>query len=331
MSNITNLENLLLSSVYRLPSQISRNERVQDARTRSLLNYLLVIPSLFHSLYLNLLRVKWNGKVNLAVVAIVKNEAPYLVEWIEYYRSIGFEKFYLYDNDSSDGMRELLNPYIDAGIVEYAAVSGKARQLDAYNNALNKHSADCKYLAFFDIDEFINFGEYDPLDWLDEHFVDGVAAIGFNWLTFGSGGHITKPEGLVIENYTRRSVPAFDRNEHVKTITNPRKILGYSNPHFAVPLIGYREVNVNGEAFEGPLSPESRTDTPPVINHYFTKSKVEFESKRSRGRANRRTMLAEDEFEKHDRNEVLDESMLRKVPEVKRRIAYLRENGRPLS
>ena len=36
----------------------------------------------------------------IAIVAIAKNEGPYLREWIEYHRLVGIKRFYLYDNES---------------------------------------------------------------------------------------------------------------------------------------------------------------------------------------------------------------------------------------
>ena len=47
-------------------------------------------------------------KNKLSFVAIVKNEAPYIVEWIEFHRLVGVDKFYIYDNESSE------NNYYDA-------------------------------------------------------------------------------------------------------------------------------------------------------------------------------------------------------------------------
>ena len=38
----------------------------------------------------------------LAVCAIYRNEAPYLREWIEFHRLVGVERFFLYNNESTD-------------------------------------------------------------------------------------------------------------------------------------------------------------------------------------------------------------------------------------
>lgn len=175
----------------------------------------------------------------------------------------------MYDNGSTDNPSTVLNPYITAGIVDLIPWPGQARQVDAYNDALNRHAKDCKYLATIDLDELINFGSIDPLEWLDQHVGDDVSGIGLNWLIFGSAGRKTKPDGLVIESYTRRSEASFKNNQHTKAIVDPRRVLGYPNAHFAVPLLGFHAVNAKGLPMNGPFSPESQSDVPPYINHYF--------------------------------------------------------------
>lgn len=54
---------------------------------------------------------------NLGVCAIFKNERRYLAEWVIYHWILGFERFFLYDNDSTDKPEEVLTPFISAGIV----------------------------------------------------------------------------------------------------------------------------------------------------------------------------------------------------------------------
>ena len=92
---------------------------------------------------------------DLAVVAILKNEAPYLKEWLDYYLAAGVDHFYLYDNDSPDNQREIAEPYVKAGVVDYFSMPGKAMQYIAYSDAVNKFKYQCRYMAFIDGDEFI--------------------------------------------------------------------------------------------------------------------------------------------------------------------------------
>ena len=54
----------------------------------------------------------------LAVCAIYRDEGPYLREWVEFHRLAGVERFYLYDNGSTDEHEEVLRPYVEEGLVE---------------------------------------------------------------------------------------------------------------------------------------------------------------------------------------------------------------------
>ena len=55
----------------------------------------------------------------LAICAIAKNEGPYFKEWIEWHLNHGVDKFYIYDNESTDDTKSILEPYIKRGIVDY--------------------------------------------------------------------------------------------------------------------------------------------------------------------------------------------------------------------
>ena len=92
---------------------------------------------------------------DLAVVAILKNEAPYLREWLDYHLLAGVDHFYLYDNESPDNQREVAAPYVKAGLVDYIPLPGKKMQMIAYSDAVNKFKYQCRYMAFIDLDEFI--------------------------------------------------------------------------------------------------------------------------------------------------------------------------------
>src|SRR5690348_12303001 len=54
----------------------------------------------------------------LSAMAAIKNEAPYLDEWLAFCLLEGIEHVLLYDNNSTDNTREVLQPWIDAGFAE---------------------------------------------------------------------------------------------------------------------------------------------------------------------------------------------------------------------
>ena len=92
---------------------------------------------------------------DLAVVAIMKNEGPYLKEWLDYHLLAGVNHFYLYDNESPDNQAEVAKPYVEAGLVDYFHTPGKFMQMNVYLDAVKKFKFQCRYMAFIDGDEFI--------------------------------------------------------------------------------------------------------------------------------------------------------------------------------
>jgi len=94
-------------------------------------------------------------KYELAVVTCSKDESLYLLEWIEFYRLMGVDHIYFYDNGSTDNTKSLLGPYVDIGYVTYTYIEGRGKQLEAYNNALTIGRENCRWMAFIDMDEYI--------------------------------------------------------------------------------------------------------------------------------------------------------------------------------
>lgn len=55
----------------------------------------------------------------LTVATMFKNQRRWLREWIEFNLMVGVEHFILYDNNSTDLPLEILQPYIDRGVVTF--------------------------------------------------------------------------------------------------------------------------------------------------------------------------------------------------------------------
>ena len=250
----------------------------------------------------------------LAIVACLKNESPYIEEWLEYHSRIGIDKFYLYDNDSEDRseLQKILAPWIDQKIVELTEFHGDYAQIPAYNDAVLKHRFDCKYLAFIDLDEFIvpkqNRELIEIIDSLFQTQTDPqirIGGVGINWRNFGSNGQEKKLPGGVLERFKKRAPDAFRPNIHVKTITNPRRVNRRVNPHNVIYYIDNICVNENG--VEVPLYfNEQNTVKKIQLNHYFTKSREEFMAKVDRGRPETPKKRDPKMFDRYQRDEVED-------------------------
>ena len=98
---------------------------------------------------------KKNFMYELAVVTCSKDESLYLLEWIEFYRLMGVDHIYFYDNGSTDDTKALLKPYVDMDYVTYTYIDGRGKQLEAYNDALVLGKEKCRWMAFIDMDEYI--------------------------------------------------------------------------------------------------------------------------------------------------------------------------------
>lgn len=265
----------------------------------------------------------------LSVVAIMKHEQPYVLEWVAYHHVIGVDHFYIYDNEENSGMDKILAKYIEQGIVTLIPAPGDVMMFKCYNECINKYKDYSKYMAFIDADEFLvpieDVNIADLVDKIISQYSDFnpyVAGLVAKWSIYGSGKHEKKPEGLVIENYLYKENGVQDK--HVKSIVNPRKVASFSNPHFATYKNQDYAVSEKGAKVTGPfLFTDDREQI--RINHYYYKSEEEFVNNRiRRGKCDIRitkeqiTKKIEDELPAlRNSNNEFDDIMLRYVNRVK--------------
>lgn len=234
-----------------------------------------------------------NARVDLSVCAIVKNEAPYIEEWLNYHMLVGVKRFYIYDNESTDNLKEVLAPYIAQGLVIYKYYPGEAKQMSAYNECIKEYKDMTEWLAFIDVDEFIIPTEKDNIPEFLKEFKN-CPGVGINWISFDGNGYKKQPDGGVLENYTRVHYDdQFSSNHHIKSIVRPTMVEKYTNPHYAIYVDGENAVDENGAELKGctycDVHPKAYTDVVSVnkirINHYYCKSEEEYKAKLARGRA----------------------------------------------
>ena len=239
----------------------------------------------------------------LAVCAIAKNEGPYFKEWIDWHQRMGVQKFYVYDNESTDKTKEVLEPYIQAGIVEYKYWPGYRRQLAAYDDCLARHRFSARWIAFIDLDEFIiPVKDASIPDFLRR--MEDFAAVEVNWLVYGSGGQTKKMPGGVMERFRFHSVPKHTLNRHVKSIVDPRRVFTMIGCHEAAKISGYI-----ADSHGQPVKKNFRQRVPQQdvirINHYAVRSYEEFIEKQARGRASgTQTTVKPEYFTQYDLNDI---------------------------
>ena len=241
-------------------------------------------------------------KYYLAVCAIAKNEGAYFEEWIEWHKKLGVEKFYIYDNESEDNTREILVPYIESGLVEYTFFPGRKQQLLAYDDCLEKHRLEMKWLAVIDLDEFIVPIKDKTIPEFLKRFED-FSAVEINWLIYGSGGTKEKENGKVMERFKKHSQPNHILNRHIKSIIDPRKVCCFIGSHEAARISG-QGADSHGNALKKSFRDREPQQDVIRINHYAVKSYEEFLEKRARGRARTLGQRSLDYFAMFDLNDV---------------------------
>lgn len=181
----------------------------------------------------------------------------------------------------------------------------------AYADAIDRVKTNTRRVGFIDIDEFLVPADKDKtlIDILKSFFRENPrsAGLAIGWWMFGANHHKNRPDGLVIENYLRRADAGFMRN--VKTIGNPRLMEGCLSPHY--PVYAHAACNANECGLNVLGSFDYRKSTEIIhINHYFTKSEEEFIAKMEKGIATKGSPRILADFEKRDRNEIYDDSIL---------------------
>ncbi len=238
----------------------------------------------------------------LSVCAIAKNEGPYFKEWIDWHLKQGVEKFYIYDNESTDDTRDVLAPYIESGIVDYKYFPGRKMQLAAYDDCFDKHRLDTRWLAIIDIDEFIvSVRDNSIPDFLRR--MENFASVEINWLVYGSSGEKKKREGDVMDRFRRHSLPGHELNRHVKSIVNPRRVCTMTGCHEAARISGCA-VDSHGNRITCNFRNREPQQDVIRINHYAIKSFDEFLAKRARGRARVNNLRGLDYFKRFDLNDI---------------------------
>lgn len=251
---------------------------------------------------------------DLAVVSIMKNTAPYVKEWLDYHLLAGVNHFFIYDNDSEDNFKEILQPYIDAGLVTYIFYPGKRRQIDAYNEAVQNFKYLCRYMAFVDDDEFILPRNNRSISEVVEEILKlhyRVEGVEIPLITYGSSGHKKADYTRgVLERFTHRMAEV---TEATKTVLNPRKVKHMWTTHFAVYFDGF--LGVREKDFKASPNVDFTLQEKIVVNHYHTKSFEEYLKRKSGGDAvfGDAWKNIEKIFEAADSNgnEVFDDEILR--------------------
>lgn len=252
----------------------------------------------------------------LSLTAHVKNEGLHIAEWLAYYKALGVEKFYLFDDTSSDNTKDVIDSMPFREDIELLQLKSPVEDWQGWvaHQFWKVYGKNTEWMIFCDVDEF--FMPSDPLDLRD--FLQPYkkhSALGVPWRIYGSSGHILRPEGLVLENYLHRAPHEWVTNNLIKSIVKPAEIINYLTCHMFETKNS--TVDENGNVID--ISKMGQVDglkTDKIrVAHYFNKSYEDWIERRRVVRSGKKRPLIT--FDLYDQNEVYDDLSLKYVDLVK--------------
>jgi Glycosyl transferase family 2 len=247
-----------------------------------------------------------NTATRTAIVTTMKNEAPFILEWIAYHRAIGVDDFLIYTNDCTDGTDTLLDLLQAKGLVQHRDNPYRQMDLKPQHAALQAAEGepvmqDCGWGICMDVDEFLNIKIGDGTLSALYAAMGDANMISATWRLFGNAEVHGYEDRFLLDQFTS-CAPEVIRKPHqawgFKTLfrnIDLYKKLGVHRPKGLRPDL-WEEVRwLNGSGRPMPREMfrngwRSNTDTYGYdwvqLNHYAVRSAESFLVKRDRGRVN---------------------------------------------
>jgi hypothetical protein len=236
-------------------------------------------------------------RAELAICLIIRDDADF-PEWLTYHRRLGVGAFYVFDHNSTLPLPQRMpsaGPGLDHGDVHYEYVNqfndptDTCPQMAVYHHCLQigRHHP---WMAFIDVDEYLvpSSGHLYLPDFLRRF--SGQCALTLNWRMLGAANHTDRPQGGVLENYTR-CVP---RNNYLdwwtKVIASPQYMIDFETvgttdnqgPHRVSCRNSTYMVTEYGDRYGAPNVVPVQMDKLALF-HFATRSLADYQDRMHRG------------------------------------------------
>lgn len=289
--------------------------------------------------------------MRITAVTCVKNEGPFLLEWIAFNRVLGVTDFLFYSNDCTDSTDKILDALQDRGLVTHLPnpAQGRNYQMEALK-AAKKHdlvlNSDWVWIA--DVDEFLNIHVGDgTIPELIEACGD-PHAISLTFQFFANCGIDTYEDRPVIEQFLRSHNPDIwcdQTAQEVKTLIRhdfPVKYYGAHRPFMKENLPKNRRPKwTDGAGRDVPWKfraaankrrirkfPAGGARASATLNHYALRSLDSYLVKNDRGDVNRENRAFDDSYWRERNDDAFeDRSIQRYLPRLRAEMDRLREDA----
>ena len=263
------------------------------------LNYLIKLIKFVFFLYIisstfNLFQKK---NIKVCICTIGKEENRYIREFVSYYKKIGVDKIFLYDNNDMDKehFEEVINDYIIKGFVKIINWRGIEKpHFKAINDCYIKNYKEYDWFMFYDIDEFIHLFNYKNIkEFLNQIKFNKCKKIYLNWVLHTDNDLIQYENLSLFQRFPELERDALIKDkfsQKVKSILrgNILNFLIANNSHTSHVITdsvkacnGFGKlVNLDNEFYLKNSDAKYY-----YIDHFYTKSLEEFVNKIKRGSA----------------------------------------------
>ncbi|MBZ4022362.1 glycosyl transferase family 2 [Rhodobacter sp. TJ_12] len=240
------------------------------------------------------------------IVTTMKNEGPFIMEWIAYHRAIGVDDFLIYTNDCTDGTDEMLDLLERKGLCQHRENPFRTMDMPPQHAALQAAESEpliqnAGWAICMDVDEFIDIKIGDGTLKALYEAMGEANMIALTWRLFGNCDVHEYQDRFLLEQFTT-CAPELVRKPHqawgFKTLfrnIDIYKKLGVHRPKGLIPDLWDQVKWLNGSGKPMPKEMfrngwRSTLDTFGYdwvqLNHYAVRSAESFLVKRDRGRVN---------------------------------------------
>ncbi len=170
------------------------------------------------------------------VVTAVRNEGPFLLEWIAWYKMLGFENILILHNDCTDRSPKMLRLLEREGVLtqkRHVVPKGKAPQPWAHRKASGHPLVQkARWVFVADVDEYLVIHAGDrSIAALAEEIAPEAVGMAINWRAFGSNGKQLWRDTFVHRRFTRAGSVYSQENACFKTFFRYPSQFGQLHAH----------------------------------------------------------------------------------------------------
>jgi len=143
--------------------------------------------------------------MKVCICTIGKLENQYIKEYVEYYKKLGVDKIYIYDNNEINGelFEDVLFDYIRINYVEIINYRGYVKsQYKMMNNCYKKNYLKYDWIMFFDLDEFLYLKKYNNVkNYLNEYKFNKCKLIYLNFKYYTDSNNLYYENKSIISRF----------------------------------------------------------------------------------------------------------------------------------